>query len=126
MSTATFAGVAGGLTVPSSFVEVVRKNLPGNTSWAVTAIVTTRAIGQTDAETRDLDCELRSSGGFIGSASDRRFIPSRADIRRSVTLNGGAFIPAEGGNVSLFCRSSATSETLEAAQIMLIQVDGFS
>lgn len=130
MGIATFAGLSltPGSTLPESFVEVAAKDLPGNTSWAVTATVTTRIFGQIvgNDTIRDLHCELRESGAFMGGASDRRVIPSDDSVIRSLTVTGGAFIRPGGGRVSLMCRGQGGLDNVMGALIMLVQVDGFS
>jgi hypothetical protein len=42
-------------------------------------------------------------------------------------MNGGAQVPAGGGDVSLWCSSQfGSNERVEYAQMMLVQVGGFS
>jgi len=43
----------------------------------------------------------------------------------SLTLNGGAAVPAGGGEVSLWCQSQGGA-TVKQAQMMMIQVGSFS
>ncbi|HEY7795152.1 MAG TPA: collagen-like protein [Gaiellaceae bacterium] len=128
-TTATFAFSNGMVlgTDDGLFYQVVAKNVPGG-SWAVSATVNTRLADQTfggeDAIT-DLICELRSGAGVIGFAADRRLRTEDDSIKRSLSLNGGAYLPA-GGVVSVWCKSQGWEETVEHAQMMLIEVGGFS
>ena len=70
-------------------------------------------------------CELRNGAAIIGSAVDRRFIPEDDSVDVSLTLNGGAAVPAGGGEVSLWCQSQGGA-TAKQAQMMILQVGGFS
>ena len=60
----------------------------------------------------------------MGSATDRRVIPIDESIKRSLTMNGGASLPA-GGEVSVWCRSQSATEIVTDAQVMIMQVGGF-
>ncbi|MCA1656116.1 MAG: hypothetical protein LC713_00075 [Actinobacteria bacterium] len=54
-------------------------------------------------------------------------IPYEESIRRSLTMNGGAQVPAGGGEVSVWCSSQFGGlEKVHDAQMMLMKVGGFS
>jgi hypothetical protein len=110
------------------WTKVVSKRLPSG-SWAVVATVNTGAhdgsFGGAEETTRDLACELRNGDAFIGGATDRRVIPVE-DAKTSLSMNGGAQVPTGGGEVSLWCKSQMYSEWVNQAQIMFLQVGGFS
>jgi hypothetical protein len=44
----------------------------------------------------------------------------------SLALNGGAQVPAGGGEVSLWCNSQGGWNKIENSQMMMIRLDGFS
>ncbi len=50
----------------------------------------------------DTVCELRNGSGYIGGATDRRGIAGRRHTSVSLSMNGGAQVPAGGGEVSLW------------------------
>jgi hypothetical protein len=107
--------------------EILAKFLsPG--SWAVDATVNSTAGPTVGADTiRDMHCELHNpAGAVIGSAADRRFIKGQDTVRRSLSMNGGAVVGRFGGEVSVWCQSQMPGETVDQAQMMLIQVDHFS
>jgi hypothetical protein len=124
-STATFATIGGVfLNLNGTFTKVLSKNLPAG-SWAVVATANTHALpGGEAAGNADLNCELRNGSGFIGGATDRRFIPVEG-AKRSLSMNGGAQVPVGGGEVSLWCNSQSFDQ-IDSAQMMMIQVGGFS
>ena len=123
VSAATFAGNgAPGVLLGQSFTQVASKNLPAG-SWAIVATVNTIAIGQFAGGDVITD-ELRSGTAFLGGATDRRVVPEDDDVQRSLSMNGGAQIPAGGGVVSLWCRSQGL-EYATYSQIMMTQVGGF-
>jgi hypothetical protein len=106
----------------------------GAGSWAVVATVNTRAASQQGDFTggfgdssSDLFCTLRNGADTIGVTHDRRFIQGDAIFEdRSVTMNGGAFVPDGGtAEVSVWCQSNGY-DTLEHAQMMLLRVGSFS
>jgi Collagen triple helix repeat (20 copies) len=135
VSTATFAFTDGPVDVGGAccFVRVLSKTLPAG-SWTVAATVNTHATTFGGDNIRDLNCELRFVPDgiaeppvhFIGGARDRRFIPGGDQVARSLSMNGGAHVPAEGGRVHLECKSFAHTEVVDHAQMMLIKVGGFS
>lgn len=60
----------------------------------------------------------------MGGARDKR--PTQVLTGgRSLTLNGGAFLPS-GGEITVWCATGHTSEFVSDAQMMLLQVGGFS
>jgi hypothetical protein len=75
----------------------------------------------------DASCELHNGNGFIGGATDRRTLKNLDTAKRSLSMNGGAQIPAGGGEVSVWCKSQfGASETVDSGQIMMTRVGGFS
>jgi Collagen triple helix repeat (20 copies) len=127
ISTVTFA-FGSSITLPitdsDAFVKVASKLLPRG-SWAIvaTANITNSQISR-DFNS-DTACELRNGAGFIGGARDRRVTPEGEFSMVSLTMNGGAQIPPGGGEVSLWC-SRQDGGVLENAQMMIMQVGGFS
>jgi hypothetical protein len=102
-------------------------------SWAVTATANSLVAGYFSCtfgcgdHITDMTCELRNGAAFIGGATDRRLIPEDDTIKRSLSMNGGAQVPAGGGEVSLWCLSqSGGAEVIQYSQIMMIRVGGFS
>lgn len=130
-STATFAGNSTRVQLAADevFSKVASKNLPAG-SWVVTATVNTTASNSSfggDDLHRDLACELRNGTAFIGGATDRRTIVYEETVKRSLSLNGGAQVSAGGGEVSLWCKSqNGLNEYVDHAQMMMLQVGGFS
>jgi hypothetical protein len=127
ISTTTFAfappegvNISGG-----TFEKVASKNLPAG-SWAIVATANTDAggYGAGDAIT-DAVCELRNGFNFIGGATDRRVVRLPNTVKRTLSMNGGAQVPAGGGEVSLWC-TGMPFETVTYAQMMMIHVGGFS
>jgi hypothetical protein len=53
------------------------------------------------------------TGNFIGGATDRRETPSGQQTKMSLSMNGGAQVPA-GGDVRLWCRVQSGFQTLDA------------
>jgi hypothetical protein len=130
ISTATFAFTTAFVALPETFTKVVSKNLPAG-SWAIVATVNTNVYGQGGGPTagdnvRDVSCELRNGATVIGSATDRRAIPLDDLVKRSLSMNGGAQVPAGGGEVSVWCNSQDGTDTVLQAQMMMLQVGGFS
>jgi hypothetical protein len=73
----------------------------------------------------DANCELRSGSTVMGGATDRRTIPETDTVKRTLSMNGGAALPA-GGEISLRCRSQdSQNERVDDAQLMITQVGGF-
>jgi hypothetical protein len=107
--------------------KVASHALPGG-SWAVIATVNTDTYGYWphDHDTNaDASCALKNGDTIIGSATDRRVIPVDETIKRSLSMNGGAQVPAGGAEVSLWCTSQWSDRVIDA-QVMMIQVGGFS
>ena len=124
ISTVKFA-FAENVQVGEAMTPVLTHNLPAG-NWALIGTVNTRA-GQGNFggdRVSDLGCELRNGSGVIGHAVDRRFIPEDDTVKRSLTLNGGAAVPAGGGTVSLWCHTQL-DDYVNHAQIMLLQVGSF-
>lgn len=125
ISAATFAGGSGSLE--PVFSKIASKNLPAG-SWALIATVNETAFGACGISndcTTDVSCELRSGASVVGFTTDRRIVTSGESVKRSLSLNGGAQIPAGGGEVSLWCSSNGPIETVDNAQMMMIQIGGF-
>jgi hypothetical protein len=133
ISTATFAFTGGnGVFLNVSLRKVLSKNLPAG-SWAIVATATVSGITSGE-HIADAGCELRNGANVIGGTTDRRVFPGDQVLTRSLTMNGGALVPAGGGEVSLWCNSQigggsgvpGGSESVDYAQMMMIQVGGFS
>jgi hypothetical protein len=126
-TTATFASTGfTDLLDNDTFTKVVGKQLPAG-SYAVTATanVDGPAVAGADFD-RDTTCELRNGTGFIGGASDRRRTHDGAGrMKMSLSMNGGAQVPAGGGEVSLWCLYQGGGATIGSSQIMIIRLDGF-
>jgi hypothetical protein len=123
-TTATFAG-QGNRPVGNVFNKIIGKTLPAG-SYALTA---TANIAGTAFNDRLLEtfCELRNpSGAAIGFARDQRFTQSLSSHTVSLSMNGGAQVPAGGGEVSLWCRyDGGDIELVGDGSIMIVRVDGF-
>jgi hypothetical protein len=106
--------------------KIVAKNVPAG-SWGVVATVNTwvECGGFCGATISDVYCELRNGSGFIGGAHDRRTNTQNQDIRRSLTMEGGAQVPSGGGEVSVWC-SGNWADKVTGALMMMIQTGGFS
>jgi hypothetical protein len=74
---------------------------------------------------RDTACELRNGGDFIGGTGDRRRTHDGTRTRISLSMNGGAQVPAGGGEVSLWCIYQGGGGTIDSSQMMIIRLDGF-
>ena len=127
MATATFALTTqqGGVPSFGSFVKVTGKTVPAG-SYAITATVNAtllRANSGNDVNS-DTACELRNGGGFIGGTRDRRTEHGFQENKVSLTMNGGAEIPAGGREISIWC--SGQQPTAFVAQIMMLKLNGFS
>lgn len=132
-STATFAFTGEKeVFLNATFTKVLSKNLPAG-SWAIVATATLEG-GTVSEHIVDGSCQLRNGAVVIGGTTDRRVFPGDQQfLIRSLTMNGGAQVPAGGGEVSLWCLSqigggSGVPGGVEAAvaQMMMIQVGGFS
>jgi len=126
ISTATFAG-ATNVALGTNLLAIASKSLPAG-SWAVVATVNTHATpGDVTAGNNDLHCELRNGNDFMGDATDRRFLASGETAKRSLSMNGGAFIPDGTSTVAVWCESTlGLIEVVDSAQIMMLQIGGFS
>jgi len=126
ISTAMFVFTTAPINISENMTKVLSKSLPAG-SWALVA-TTNMDVGQTSfGGDRILTtaCQLRNGAAIVGSAVDRRFVPEDDFATASLTLNGGAAVPAGGGEVSLWCQSQIGA-TVTQAQIMMLQVGGFS
>jgi hypothetical protein len=125
ISTATFAFENADL-LSETPQKVISKQLPAG-SWTAVATLTTRNESQGFGGDHIIDvfCTLRHGTDVIGSAHDRRVVPEGDFIIRSLTLTGGAQVPAGGGELSVWCDSNFTDGVL-AGQLMMLQVGGFS
>ncbi len=124
-TTAAFAGPSAPVELNSddSYTKVAGRVLPAG-SYAIAATANTRVGTAGSGVVRETNCELRNGGGFIGGASDRRSIPEGDSVRRTLSMNGGASISGSA-EVSLWCKSTGTFETVDYAQMMIIRLDGF-
>lgn len=101
-------------------------------SWAVQASVQVRL--DSGGDNAISLCELRHGTGVIGfgrfSLHDRGDRPGISGSS-TIALNGGALVPAGGGDVSVGCRivdsrpGSGNRIFVEGGQMMAIHVDGF-
>jgi hypothetical protein len=130
VSSATFAFAQSPLqfAANNAFVKVASKTLAAG-NWVVVATVNTTALnGKFDPQrdvNADANCELRNGAAVMGSSTDRRTIPETDTVKRSLTVNGGAALPA-GGEISLWCRSQdGVNEFIDNAQMMIMQVGSF-
>ncbi len=125
-STVTFMGSGRvDLAADATFTQVASKSLPAG-DWAIVAYVNTTGFGGFDGDfIRDAVCELRSDGVVVGWAADRRVIPEFQNVRRSLSLNGGAHLPA-GGVLSLWCRNQGQVESVDESKVMIMKIGGFS
>ena len=125
VSTATFAFATPNTELlEDTPKKAISKILPAG-SWAIVATANTHAFPRTAAAGKsDLSCELCNGAAFIGGATDRRFV-GEDGAKRSLSMNGGAQVPAGGGEVSLWC-GSLSVENVDHAQMMILQVGGFS
>ena len=126
-TTVTFAGPSSAVSLnnDASFTKVVGKTLPAGSYAIVATANTSSGVAFRGDNVRDAVCELRNGGGFIGGATDRRVIPEAEFVKRTLSMNGGAQVPAGGGEVSLWCKSQSANETVDYAQMMITRVDGF-
>ena len=107
--------------------QIVAKNLPAG-SWAMVATVNMNMNQDTSFGDHVLTtaCELRSGAAFVGGAVDRRFLPGGGggeSVAATLSMNGGAQIPAGGGQVSLWCSNQQGGTA--SGQIMMMKVGGF-
>lgn len=127
-TTATFAGPSSSpLYLGDTFTKIAGKNLPAG-SYAIAATANIR-VNNFDG-VRDAVCELRNGSGFIGGGTDAREALLNNHVSISLSMNGGAQVPAGGGEVSLWCRYQGVSPDLFIAsvdygQMMIIRQDGF-
>lgn len=122
-TTATFAG-RGNVPVGNVFNKIVGKTVPAG-SYAITA---TANVGGGHLENfRTTFCELRNpSGAGIGFARDGRHANNAFAWTASLSMNGGAQVPAGGGEIGLWCRyDGGTTELVGDGSIMIVRVDGF-
>ena len=104
-TTATFAGQGNVGLGTDVFTKVTSKSLPAG-SYAIAATANVQIqLGGAGTDQLDTACELRNpSGAFIGGGRDRRSYPSDQTTTVSLSMNGGATVPAGGGEVGLYCR----------------------
>jgi hypothetical protein len=111
-------------------VKIASKSLaPG--SWAVFGIANMQSLNGTFGPHRDTfgdaHCQLRNGNDFIGGATSRVFMSEDDNVgKRSLSMFGGAQVPAGGGEISLWCNSQfGDTETVDFALIMAVQLGGF-
>jgi hypothetical protein len=122
-TTATFASPSAPVPLRDSFTKVAGKTLPAG-SYAIAATANALSGWDGSDHVSDTACELRNGTSFIGGATDRRVIKSFDDVKVSLSMNGGAQVPAGGGEVSLWCLSQF-GRRVDYGQMMIIRVDGF-
>ena len=125
-ATVTFANGSGVTLDPGdTLVEVASKHLDAG-SYAVVAtanIDTALPFGGDIID--DIGCQLRNGTGVIGGATDRRPVPNDDEDKVSLSMNGGAEVPAGGLDVSLWCFAQGGDALLADAQMMIIRIAGF-
>jgi hypothetical protein len=126
-TTATFAGPAGSVPLNgTTFTKVAAKTLPAG-SYAIAATVNMHShFPFMNDVVQETVCDLRNGGGFIGGATDRRVVKEDDNIKVSLSMNGGAQVPAGGGEVSMWCLARGVSGDADYGQMMIIRLDGFS
>src|SRR5204863_3456077 len=109
--------------------KVLSKTLPAG-NWTLTATAVIFGFSPEFANTGGFAmCQLQdASGGAIGTVASG--IPnSLGDTFQgfaNLNLNGGAVIPAAGGEVSLWCGgTNLAAITMSSAQMLAMQVGGF-
>ena len=124
ISVATFASGAEEFSEEDGMTQIVAKNLPAG-SWAMVATVNMNMNQDTSFGGHVLTtaCELRSGAAFVGGAVDRRVLPGDESVAATLSMNGGAQIPAGGGQVSLWCSNQQGGTA--SGQIMMMKVGGF-
>jgi hypothetical protein len=113
------------LILPSDVLtQVAAKALPEG-SWAMVATANIRPGFGNIGGDRIVSsrCELHSGASVVGGATDRRFLPSDDNVDATLSMNGGAQIPAGGGQVSVWCLSQLGGPV--NAQMMMMRVGGF-
>jgi hypothetical protein len=126
--TATFAFGAPNtfLGAPDQLTEVASKHVDGG-SYAAVASVSLDEQGNFGGDIiDDLECELHNGDSFIGGATDRRVLPNLDKIIASLSINGGAQVPAGGGDISLWCRAQSGIGYVDGAQVMILKIGGFA
>jgi hypothetical protein len=105
--------------------RVLSRSLPAG-NWALVATANIANAGPFDGGDAiwTAQCELRNGASVIGSALDRRVVPEDDDVLQSLSMNGGAAIPAGSGEISLWCAAQG-APSVEQAQIMILQVGSF-
>jgi hypothetical protein len=122
-TTATFAGATTTVDATDGFKKINSKVLPAG-AYAVVATVNMDVFaGGSGTLTRTAICELRNGANVIGGATDRRMRQGGDSVFRSMSMNGGAQVPA-GGEVSVWCQTQEFRETTYS-QMMFIRLDGF-
>ena len=107
------------LPLDNSFKKVITKVLPQGT-WAIVATVNTTSFTCTSCtEQATMFCEMRGQNGTVlGKASDSRYVLHDTSWRRSLSMNGGAGVPAGGAEVSVWCKSDR-GDVLDSGQMMM-------
>jgi hypothetical protein len=125
-TTTTFASAVGQLDPDNQFgANVGLKFVPAG-SYSVVATVHMWVGGPSSGDrVGTAYCELRNGNGFIGGATDRRVVPEDDQIDRSLTVTGGAQVPAGGGDINLHCRSQFGNDEHFETQLMITRLDGF-
>jgi hypothetical protein len=124
-TTATFASCSSCTGLTDAFNQVVSKTLPAG-SWAVAATANiSHALPLPGDPIEETVCELRNGSGFIGGATNARQV-DQGGLKSTMSMNGGAQVPAGGGPVSLYCKNTPSGGTVSYAQMMFIRLDGFS
>jgi hypothetical protein len=122
LTEATFTGIPlPPVYLGASFVEVAGRDLPAG-SYAISATASTdKTVGTVSTTTT---CDLRNGTAFIGEAfvSD-----TEKGTKQTLSMNGGAQVPAGGGRVTLQCKNDGVgvAARVKYAQMMIIRLDRF-
>jgi hypothetical protein len=122
-TTATF-GTLTASNLDDTFRRVGVKSLPAGSYAVIATANTNHGIPFAGDQVRDVVCELRNGTSFIGGAADRRVLPDGDRVDPSLSMSGGAQVPAGGGEVSMWCRAQGVG-SFNYGTMMIIRLDGF-
>jgi hypothetical protein len=118
---ATFA--FGSRALDAGPTQVLSKALPAG-NWVVVATATVEAPLFNESTIVNTQCELRNGPSVIGGTEDYKVTDQSVIV--SLSMNGGAALP-QGGTISLWCQQpNLPGTSLANAQMMIMQVGGFS
>jgi hypothetical protein len=125
-TTTTFASAVGQLDPNNQMGQWGLKFVPAG-SYSVVATVHMWIGGASNGDrVGTAYCQLQNAeDAFIGGATDRRVVLEDDRIDRSLTITGGAQVPAGGGFISLHCQSQFGNDEHIETQLMVTRLDGF-